>query len=124
MTKFGIVLRKIRLDEQELLKDMAAKLNVSSAFLSAVETGKKKIPANFVEKVCSVYKLDESTRKELVLAEEMSAQEMKINLAGITPGQHQVALSFAKALDGLTDDEISAIMRIFESRNNKRGGHK
>lgn len=124
MTKFGIVLRKIRLDEQELLKDMAAKLNVSSAFLSAIETGKKKIPANFVEKVCSAYKLDEATHKELVLAEEMSAQEMKINLAGITPAQHQVALSFAKALDGLSDDEISEIMRIFESRNNKRGGHK
>lgn len=123
MTKFGIVLRKIRLDEQELLKDMAAKLNVSSAFLSAIEIGKKKIPADFVEKVCSAYKLNEATRKELVSAEEMSAQEIKINLVGITPSQHQVAISFAKALDGLTDDEISEIMRVFESRS-KRGGHK
>ena len=40
MTKLGIALRKIRLDKQALLRDMAAKLNGSSVFLSAVETGK------------------------------------------------------------------------------------
>ena len=42
VTKLGIALRKIRLDRQELLKDMADRLKVSSAFLSAVETGKKR----------------------------------------------------------------------------------
>ena len=43
VTKLGIALRKIRLDRQELLKNMADKLKVSSAFLSAVETGKKRL---------------------------------------------------------------------------------
>ena len=38
VTKLGIALRKIRLDRQEFLKDMADRLKVSSAFLSAVET--------------------------------------------------------------------------------------
>lgn len=122
MTRLGIVLRKIRLEKQELLKDMAAKLDVSSAFLSAIETGKKKVPANFVDKVCRVYNLDESDRNELTLAADMSMQEMKINLADASPAQHQVALSFAKALNNLTDEDISEIMRVFETRKKKRGG--
>ena len=53
VTKLGIALRKIRLDRQELLKDMADRLKVSSAFLSAVETGKKRPPANFIDRICS-----------------------------------------------------------------------
>ena len=123
MTKLGIALRKIRLEKQELLKDMASKLNVSSAFLSAIETGKKKIPANFVDKVCEAYGLTDNERVELSHAADMSTQEMRISLEGASPAQHQVALSFAKALNGLTDDDISEIMRVFEKRNKKRGGN-
>ena len=43
LTEFGKILRKLRIDRQELLRDMAKNLEVSSAYLSAVETGKRKI---------------------------------------------------------------------------------
>ena len=43
LTEFGKALRRIRLDNDELLKDMADKLKVSSAYLSAVENGKKNL---------------------------------------------------------------------------------
>lgn len=117
MTSLGIALRKIRLDRQELLREMAAKLKVSSAFLSAVETGRKRPPANFVEKVCDTYNLNNDERNELQQAAEMSLAEIKIDLAGVSSAQHQVAISFAKALNNLTDEEISQIMFVF---NNKR----
>ena len=44
LTEFGKCLRKIRIDKAELLKDMAEKLQVTSAYLSAVEHGKREIP--------------------------------------------------------------------------------
>lgn len=119
MTKLGIALRKIRLDKQELLRDMAAKLNVSSAFLSAVETGKKRPPANFIDRICDAYELNSEEKDELLLAADMSLSEVKINLAGASSAQRQVAVSFAKALNGLTDDEISEIMRVFNERHKK-----
>ena len=117
MTKLGIALRKIRLDRQELLKNMADKLKVSSAFLSAVETGKKRPPANFIDRICSVYELSEDEKKELQLAADMSLDEIKIDLAGSS--SMQAAVSFAKALNDLTDDEISKIMRIFSKQHKK-----
>lgn len=119
MTKLGIALRKIRLDRQELLKDMATKLKVSSAFLSAVETGKKRPPANFIDRICSLYELNGEEKSELLLAADMSLDEVKINLSEASPAQRQVAVSFAKALDGLTDEEISKIMRVFNERHKK-----
>ena len=119
MTKLGIALRKIRLDRQELLKDMATKLNVSSAFLSAVETGKKRPPANFIDRICSLYELNGHEKSKLLQAADMSLDEVKINLSKASSAQRQVAVSFAKALDGLTDDEISKIMRVFNERHKK-----
>ena len=119
MTKLGIALRKIRLDRQELLKDMATKLKVSSAFLSAVETGKKRPPANFIDRICSLYELNDEEKSDLLLAADMSLDEIKINLSEASLAQRQVAVSFAKALDGLTDDEIGKIMRVFNERHKK-----
>ena len=45
LTALGRFLRKIRIDRNELLKDMADKLEVSASFLSAVENGKKSMPS-------------------------------------------------------------------------------
>jgi len=47
ITEYGKFLRKLRIDQGQILKTMAEKLGVSSAFLSAVENGKKKIPKTF-----------------------------------------------------------------------------
>ncbi len=44
LTQFGIFLRKLRLDSNEIMKEMATKLDVSPSFLSTVENGKKTIP--------------------------------------------------------------------------------
>ena len=119
MTKLGIALRKIRLDRQELLKDMADRLKVSSAFLSAVETGKNRPPANFIDGICSAYELSEDEKKELQLAADMSLDEIKIDLTDSSSMQRQAAVSFAKVLNDLTDDEISKIMRVFSKQHKK-----
>ena len=41
LTSFGKFCRKLRINNGELLYDMAEKLDVSSAFLSKVENGKR-----------------------------------------------------------------------------------
>ena len=41
ITPFGKYLRKLRIDHDEKLKDMAAKLGVTGSYLSAVEIGKR-----------------------------------------------------------------------------------
>ena len=116
LTEFGKILRKIRIDNQELLKDMAKKLGVSSAYLSAVETGKRKVPNGWVTKVANLYVLDGESKDELELACERSAQEVKISLAKATGLQREAALSFAKALEGLDDQKLRKIMEVVDER--------
>ena len=65
LTEYGKILRKLRIDKQELLKDMADCLDVSSAYLSAVETGKRRIPANWTERIIRLYRLDAHAAKNI-----------------------------------------------------------
>ena len=44
LTKFGKKLRALRLENDQRLKDMADKLEVTAAYLSAVENGKRSVP--------------------------------------------------------------------------------
>ena len=58
ITKLGVFLRKIRIENNENMKDMAYILGVSSSFLSAVENGKKTIPSKWPTIIKDNYNLD------------------------------------------------------------------
>ena len=45
LTEFGKVMRIIRINSNESMRDMAAKIGMSAAYLSAIETGKTKCSA-------------------------------------------------------------------------------
>ena len=59
LTKFGKELRKIRIENDEILKDMADKLNVTAAYLSAVENGNRKVPDAWVNTIVTKYTLSD-----------------------------------------------------------------
>ncbi len=59
-TPFGKTLRKLRIDHSERLLDMAKKLDVSVAFLSSVEIGKRSVPVGLEEKIIELYALDKA----------------------------------------------------------------
>ena len=71
LTSIGRFLRKLRIDNGEILKDMAEALGVSSAFLSAVENGKKKMPDGWIEKLKSIYSFTEEQSEELQAADKL-----------------------------------------------------
>ena len=56
-TKFAEFMRILRIKNHENMGDTAKLLDVNVSFLSAVETGKKNVPMNWVEKIVNHYKL-------------------------------------------------------------------
>ena len=66
LTEFGKFLRKLRIDNGELLKDMAIKLNTTPAFLSMVETGRRSIPKKLEEEIEKSYSLSLKQKEELI----------------------------------------------------------
>ena len=51
ITEFGKLIRKARLDAEITLSNMASDLGVTSAFLSSLETGRKRIPDDWPSRV-------------------------------------------------------------------------
>ena len=116
LTNFGKALRKMRIDHGEFLKDMAAKLNVTVAYLSAVENGKREVPDDWVEKLTNLYCLDAEEGKELQEYAYEEKHSLKINLVGIEQEEKDLALAFARSFKDLSAEDKATMKKIFGER--------
>jgi len=116
-SEFGKYLRILRLNNGELLKTMADKLNVSSAFLSSIETGKKNIPSNFKDKIIKIYNLSKQEINELNIAINNSKLSEKINLQNNSAKNVGVALQFARRFNEktLSDKTLNEILKLLNA---------
>lgn len=112
LTLFGKFVRKLRIDRNELLKDMAVKLGVASSYLSAVETGKRNVPHDWLEKITTLYQLNYEETQELKTAIESSQLSIKIDLKRASSKDKNLVMSFAREFKELDDEEKSKIWDI------------
>ena len=117
VTKLGIFLRKLRLDNNEIMKDMAEKLGVSPSFLSAVENGKKKMPDSWLDSIINLYDLDQEKQNELMISIEESRTKVEIPLDEFSGSKKRLLLSFARELNGMDECDLEIIKNLL-----KKGG--
>lgn len=116
MTPFGLFMRRLRLESGLLLKDMAETMGVSSAYLSALEHGKKGAPsADFIASLEAKLKLDASLKAELRRAAQDSATSLTIP-SKATPLGFQTAHAFARKLPNLSEKQLRAVMSIVQDQ--------
>lgn len=116
ITSLGTFLRKLRLAKGEILKDMAECMGVSSAFLSAVENGKKKMPDTWYQKLAESYNLDETQIANLRQAVMESGEVVELNIKNASVGNRQLAVSFARQFDSLDEETSQRILKILNKR--------
>lgn len=121
-TSIGAYLRKLRLTNEELLKDMAKKLEVSSAFLSAVENGKKKVPDNWLEKISSLYSINSDEQTELKNAILESSSVLELDLREVSQHRKEVAISFAREFETMDEEMAKTIMEFLKERGIRKEG--
>lgn len=115
LTSFGKELRKIRIDHGETLKDMSVVLNVSAAFLSSVETGKKNIPSGWVEAIAAHYSLTGDEYDSLSTAAKDSVKSVKIDLTGAVMPKRSAALIFARNFENVSEDTAKKIIEMLDA---------
>lgn len=122
ITRFGKELRKLRIEHDEILKDMSTRLGVSPAFLSAVEVGKKNIPDGWVKKIADIYCLNERQEQILNVAAAESVTSVKIDLISSCNSQREAALLFARDFNSLPKETAQQIIHLLNQRNGIREG--
>ena len=115
MTDFGKLLRKLRIDYNEVLYDMAKKLKVSPAFLSSVENGRKSAPPNWVPVIVEKYSLNSKQAKELQKAADLTTRHVRINLEKANNSKRELALAFARRFEGLNKEQRNEMLQILNT---------
>lgn len=117
-TKFGEYMRVLRIENHEVMGDVAKMLNVKVSFLSAVENGKKNVPTEWVDKIVGHYSLNEKEKNELLEAIEESKTQYKIVASNSGNNQRKAALQFARSFEGMDDETAIKILNLL---NKKKG---
>lgn len=120
LTAFGKFSRKLRIDHGEILKDMADRLGVTSAYLSAVETGKRNVPQEWVSILSEEYSLSQDERYMLKNAYSQSIVQVKMDLSQNSPMQRETAMVFARELKNISDDDLKPILERLRGYSRKR----
>lgn len=115
-TKFGEFMRVLRIKHHEIMGDIADVLGVSLPFLSAVENGKRNVPADWVDKIVSHYNLSPEETQELLEAIEQSKTQMKIDLKSSDFFQRTAAMQFARSFDNMDKDTAKRIIELLEGK--------
>lgn len=119
MTEIGKFLKKLRIDQGEVLLTMAQKLGVTPSFLSAVELGKKKMPYEWNLKIRSAYRLTPSQEDALDEAISASEKAVILDFGEASPNAKKLAVLFARSFSDLTDEQLDAIKKLMQNEENK-----
>lgn len=121
-TEFGKWLRTLRISIGIRLYDMSKDLNVSSSFISAIETGRKSIPLDFVEKIIKTYDLSneqiEALKNTVKLTRDNELRckkSIQLKVDTSKSDVQELLYCFARKADELTEEEKKAMWDILNS---------
>jgi transcriptional regulator with XRE-family HTH domain len=118
LNAFGHALRVGRAKVGKTMKEMADEMGAKPAFLSAMETGRSKIPRLWVKKIDTYFRDLGSPIEDL--AARADASNKNVSIEGL-PLQHQLLVSgFAKS--ELTPEQLEAAAEFLQNLHNSRKG--
>ena len=110
LTPFGIAARKLRLDKGMRLLDLARLMRCSAAFISAIETGRKPIPDDYVARVSRVMDLVAAQTSDLERAADQTRKEVRVDK--MPADQRELVAAFARRLDDIPPDMMAALKKV------------
>jgi transcriptional regulator with XRE-family HTH domain len=116
MTPFGTRLRALRAARGITLKQLAAQLQVSAAYLSALEHGKRGAPSTgLVHQVCDAFGLIWDEAEELAALARLSHPRVVVNTSGLTPEQTALANRLAQGIHRLPPETVAALHALLDA---------
>ena len=115
MTPFGARLRALRAGRRMTMADLAGRLEVSSAYLSALEHGHRGAPGTgLVHQICDVFGLIWDEADELARLARLSHPRVVVDTAGLTPEQTALANRLAQTIHRLPHATVAALHAVLD----------
>lgn len=110
LTPYGRLCRKLRIDRECTLLDVAKYCGCTSSYLSAIEHDKKLLPKKILDMTIEYFGRDHEI--EIRRAALLSVFDYRINVSNSSDQVRELVALFAKNFDKLSEDKILAIQDI------------
>jgi len=115
MTPFGVKLRELRAARGMTQKDLATKLNVSPAYLSALEHGRRGQPGpGLVMEICGHLDLIWDEAEDLKRLATQSKPKVTLDTGGLSPKATELANLMKRHMTDLRDSELDQLLAILK----------
>lgn len=109
-TEFGKFVAQLRIEQDLLLMEMANGLEVTPAYLSNVEHGRRKIPPEWFDKIRVVYNLDLPSAANLKRAILRSNKDVQLEVK--TEAQATLLAAYEMKKDSLDESTAKRVAEI------------
>jgi len=122
MTPFGAKVRALRVERGETLKAMASALDVSAAYLSALEHGKRGLPTWYmIQRIIAHFNVIWDDAEELQRLAEISDPRITIDTSGLDPAATELANLMERKIRGLSKKSLDELILKLRSLAAKDG---
>ena len=98
------------------MRALAAQLQVSAAYISALEHGKRGAPSvGLVHQVCDVFGLIWDEAEEMARLAKLSHPRVVVDTAGLTPEQTALANRMAQMIRKLPPEAVASLHAILDA---------
>ena len=121
MTPFGEKMRKLRADRAITLKQMSTAIGVSSAYLSALEHGKRGRPGwHLIQRIIAYFNIIWDEAEEVTRLARISHPRITIDTSGLNPLATELANRLADDIGKLEPQTLNELLAVLSVR--KQGG--
>lgn len=121
MTPFGEKMRKLRADRAITLKQMSTAIGVSSAYLSALEHGKRGRPGwHLIQRIIAYFNIIWDEAEEVTRLARISHPRITIDTSGLNPLATELANRLADDISKLEPQTLNELLKVLAAK--KQGG--
>ena len=115
MTPFGARLRVLRAGRGMTMTELAGILQISPAYLSALEHGHRGVPSSgLVHQICDAFGLIWDEADELARLARLSHPRVMVDTAGLSPDQTALANRLAQVIHRLPPATVAAFHELLD----------
>jgi transcriptional regulator with XRE-family HTH domain len=120
MTPFGDRMRKLRAERGITLKEMADGLGVSSAYLSALEHGKRGRPGwHLIQRILTFFNIIWDDAEDVVRLARISHPRITIDTSGLSPRATELANRLADDIGRLDAAALDELLSVLDRKRQK-----
>lgn len=125
MTPFGARLRELREARGIALKDMAAEVGVTPAYLSALEHGHRGRPGSgLVMLICGSLGLIWDEAEDLKRLADVSRPKVTLDTGGLSPAATELANRLAERIRDLDEATLGQMLALIDSPPARQRGRR